>query len=297
MTVTATEIETVDEDGDLLTALDQLTNAVAALCNPQISYIDSQIRQAPSLYMQLFDAVSGEQAQSGSGTGSKSRPPFWTDAFDVKNEIDQALEALQPAHNGVPASVGRMRELLKRQWRPQDVRHMTQISGSLHYWADKITTTLSPQRKWSMPNACPNCGKASVYRPDSGGEVVRQPALSFTAEGCQCANCKYVWGVERFQILAAALQQDSEKKVAGVTVGELIEKLSSLNPETLVVTDDTSCFHYLTDYSARLVRAEVVDRNNSMGPLLQRFHAKSKGEPLEVVILSKWNQGEQAVDL
>lgn len=295
--MTSATTPTVDEDGDLIAALDALTIAVSGLCSPQITFLDSKVRQAPSLYMQLFDAVSGEQAQTGSGTGSKSRPPFWTDAFDVKNEIDVRLEIEQPAHNGVPASVGRMRELLKRKWRPQDVHKIGQLTEALNYWAEKITTTLTPQRKWSLPNACPNCGKSLVRRVDSAGEVVRQPALQITQDGCACLSCKYVWGVERFQILAAALRQDQEKAVSGVTVGELIEKLSSLNPETLVVTDDTSCFHYITDYTVRRVRAEVVDPTNSMGPLLQRFHAKSKGNPIDVVVLSKWNQGEQAIDL
>jgi predicted RNA-binding Zn-ribbon protein involved in translation (DUF1610 family) len=294
--MTAAPIE-VDEDGDLIAAMNDLTAAVGRMVSPQISFVDSQIRRAPSLYMQLFDAVSGEQAQSGSGTGSKSRPPFWTDAFDLKNKIDIRLEFEQIAFQGVPASVGRMRELLRREWRPQDVRKIGQLTDALQEWADAIVNTLSPPRKWSVPNPCPNCGKAVVYRPDSGGQMNRQPALQFTTDGCTCANCKYVWGVERFQILAAALRQDQEKAVTGVTVGELIEKLSSMDPETLVVTDDTSCFHYITDYTVRRVQAEVVDPTNSLGPLLQRFHPKSKGEPVEVVVLSKWNQGEQAIDL
>lgn len=289
----ATTPTTVDEDGDLIAALDALTIAVSGLCSPQITFLDSKVRQAPSLYMQLFDAVSGEQAQTGSGTGSKSRPPFWTDAFDVKNEIDVRLEIEQPAFQGVPASVGRMRELLKRKWRPQDVHKIDQLTEALNYWATKIVTTLTPERKWSLPNACPNCQKSMVRRVDSAGEVVRQPALQITTEGCICANCKYVWGVERFQILAAALRQDAEQKVMGVTVGELIEKLSKVAPDTLVVTTESTAFRYITEFTARTVQAAITS-HHAIGTIVQKFDDKwHKTEPVSIVVLSHQPLGEE----
>ncbi|GAS95484.1 Gp100 [Mycolicibacterium canariasense] len=282
----------VDEDGNLPAAREELADAVAGLCEPVLSLMDGKLMKAPSLYMQLFDAVSGEQAQTGSGTGSKSRPPFWTDAFDVKNEIDTALEIWQPQYTGVPPSVGRMRGLLERKWRPQDVHCIQQITTALGEWKQKINLTLTPTRKWSVPNACPNCGTKVVHRPDSGGLPVRQPALQFTDEGCKCLHCQYVWGVERFQILAAALRQEAEKEVVAVTAAELIEKLSRVAPDTMVVVTDSTAFRYITEFTARSVRVAITN-HHSLGPMVQRFNERFHSDPVHVVVLSPQDQGEE----
>lgn len=281
------------EDGALPLALTTLEDAVAALCDPINIYLDSQLLTSPSLYMQLMDAVMGEQSNTGTGGGSKSRPPFWTDAFDVLNEIDQALEIWQPQHSGVPASVGRMRELLQRPWRPQDCARINTLTKHLQAWAQKITATLFPQRKWTIPNPCPACGETTVYRPDAAGDPVRQPALQFTSEGCKCLACKYVWGVERFEILAAAIRYDLKDQVTGMTAAELIAKLSRVHPETLVVTTDSTAFRYITEFKARTVQARISN-HHSLGPMVQKWNGKiGKGEPVSVIVLSAQQVGEE----
>ncbi len=180
-----------------------------------------------------------------------------------------------------------MRELLARKWRPQDVRQITQITDALQDWATKIGTTLTPERKWSLPNACPNCGTSTVHRKDSANETVRQPALQITPAGCICGNCKYTWGVERFQILAAALQQDTDGKALGMTVAELIEKLTGYDPDALIVVEDSRYFHCITRFQVGCVPMEISDHTNKMGPLVQRFDVKrSKGQPVNVITLT-----------
>jgi hypothetical protein len=116
-----------DEDGALRPALQALADAVAGLCTPLEEYFESRLITTPSLYLQLRDAVTGEQVNTGGGGGSKSRPPFWTDAFDLFTEIDTALEIWQPAFTGVPATVGRLHWLLQRKWRPQDTKRIESL--------------------------------------------------------------------------------------------------------------------------------------------------------------------------
>jgi hypothetical protein len=194
-----------DEDGALRPALQALADAVAGLCTPLEEYFESRLITTPSLYLQLRDAVTGEQVNTGGGGGSKSRPPFWTDAFDLLTEIDTALEIWQPAFTGVPATVGRLHWLLQRKWRPQDTKRIETLVSNLQYWRRRITELLNPPRKWTIAAPCPACQVATVYRKDSTGEPVRQAALQIGPDGCQCLNCRYVWEPYRFQILAKTL--------------------------------------------------------------------------------------------
>jgi len=285
--------ELIDEDGALPLALTALEDAVAALIEPINIVLDSQLMTTPSLYMQLRDAVTGEQANAGTGGGTKSRPPFWTDAFDKLNEIDTALEVWQPQLSGVPASVGRLRALTERSWRPQDCTRIDRLAQHVMTWAKDISALLFPERKFTLPNACPNCGKTTVYRPDCGGDPVRQPALSITSEGCKCAACKYVWGVERFEILAAAIRYDLKEGITGMTAAELIQKLSRVHPETLVVTTDSTAFRYITEFKARTVQARISN-HHSLGPMVQRWNSKiDKGDPVSVIVLSNQQVGDE----
>lgn len=202
--MTAQPIET---DGNLPAAMRALTDAIHQLTEPRSTIHNDTIINGPSLYMQLWDAVDGEATNGGgSGGGAKSRPPFWLDAFDLCREIDVAVECWQPAFTGVPATVGRLKWILKRKWRPQDTRQMEQITTAVQSWAVSIDDLMNPKPKWTLPNPCPNCGVKTVYRNDASGERVRTAALQINGnKGCTCQACRYTWEPHRFQILAGAL--------------------------------------------------------------------------------------------
>ncbi len=215
------------EDGNLPAALRSLDAAVSALCDPRAALAGRSTCQAchndtcehdckqhtcpghttwiPSWYLQLSDVVMGEQSNAGGGGGGKSRPPFWTDAHVLRDEIDTAAECWQPAFTGVPPTVGRLRCILARPWRPQDTRQIDQITAAVESWREAIDTLLNPPPKWTLPSPCPACETATVYRRDGAGEMVRQPALQLSKDGCTCQRCHYTWGPERFHILAATL--------------------------------------------------------------------------------------------
>ncbi|EUA18451.1 putative phage protein [Mycobacterium xenopi 3993] len=54
----------------------------------------------------------------------------------------------------------------------------------------------------------PGMRKKTVYRRDNAGDLVRQPALQITTQGCVCQHCRTVWGPERFMLLAKVLGYD-----------------------------------------------------------------------------------------
>lgn len=195
----------IHEDGALPLALNLLEDAMHALCGPRSQIVEGRVIYSPSRYLQLRDALMGEQVNTGGGGGSKSRPPMWTDAFDLLNEIDVAVEVWQPAFTGVPPTVGRLHWLQQRKWRPQDVRQITQITQAVAEWAASIDALLDPPRKWTLPNPCPACNTAIVQRRDGAGENVRQPALHLDPTGCTCLRCKAHWPPEQFVFLSRVL--------------------------------------------------------------------------------------------
>lgn len=200
-------------DGALIPAKQLLEDALHALCGPQSRLLHGKVLYIPSRYMQLRDATVGEQSNTGGGGGSKSRPPFWTDAFDLLAEIDTAVEVWQPAFSGTPPTVGRLHWIAQRKWRPQDVHQIGQITRAIAEWAAGIDALLDPEPVVYLmapdpstePAACTNCGTRRVYRKDSTGERVRQPALRVTKDGCRCQHCHTSWQPGQLRILAAAL--------------------------------------------------------------------------------------------
>lgn len=198
----------IQPDGSLPLALRELGDAVAALTGPQSRLIGNRLIGIPSRYMQLQDATQGQQSNTGGGGGSKSRPPFWLDAFDLIREIDETVACWQPAYSGVPPTVGRLKHLYMRNWRPQDVRSITQIVTALAAWTASIDALLDPPPKWTLPSPCPACNTATVYRRDNAGDMVRQPALQLGPAGASCAKCHAVWGPQKFVWLANLLGYD-----------------------------------------------------------------------------------------
>lgn len=196
----------LEEDGQLPVAFKLMVDAIHRLCGPQSRFMDGKLLWASSRYLQLQDSLHGEQVNAGTGGGSKSRPPFWTDAHDLLVEIDTAVEVWQPAFTGVPPTVGRLHWIEQRKWRPQDVRQIEQITGAVAEWAAQIDALLDPPKRWTLPYPCPACGERTAYRRDSGGERVRQQALQISEQGCTCGACKAYWPPDKFTWLGRVLE-------------------------------------------------------------------------------------------
>lgn len=159
------------------------------------------------LYLQLYDAVGSGRtgAAQDMGLATTGSNPIWLNAFVILDEIDTAVEVWQPIHTGAPATVGRLRAMLAARYRPQDVRGLEQKTDAFRVWKRQIEELFNPPRKWHIAKPCPNCRTATVYRKDSAGETVRQPALSLGVDACECLACHYIWQPYRFHLLADAL--------------------------------------------------------------------------------------------
>lgn len=192
-------------DGNLPAARTRLERAISALIDPQQTFLDGQLRRGASRYMLLWDATPGEQI-----TGRRelsATAVTWIEALRLRIEIDTRVEITQPAYCGVPPTVGRLKHVLKRTWRPQDVGYVDKMAKAVEEWCVEIDELLNPTPKWTLPAPCPACGKSRVYKRDSAGETVRQPALQIGPNGCYCANpeCDGYWAPEHFVFLSKLL--------------------------------------------------------------------------------------------
>lgn len=199
-------------DGSLPESFRRLDKAVGALIDARDEYINGRTAAIPSLYIQLYDAVPGEQ---GNGHApARSMPPLWIDASHLLGQIDAAIRKWQPAYTKpaqriahlLPPTMSRLRELLQRSWRPQDTHLMDDMSAQLEGWVIDIDMLLTPQHVKSVSEPCPSCGHKTAYRKDSAGETVRVSALQLNpAEGCMCIVCKAFWPPAHFGLLAKVL--------------------------------------------------------------------------------------------
>lgn len=202
-----------NEDGSLPDARRQLDDAIAGLCDPKPQTLhDGTLTWLDSWYCQLRDAIPGSKRDR---TGvSASQPPLWLDAAQLKQEIDTAVAIWErpfPALPGDlsdephPVTVLRLKAIQTRPWRPQDVKGIEQIAAAVASWVENIEALLTDKPRWTLPAACPACNRKTVYRHDSSGELVRQPALQIGVHGCECASCHTTWGPSLFTHLARVL--------------------------------------------------------------------------------------------
>lgn len=220
----------VDEDGNLPAALRALEEAVIGLvdeplklagrhdcgdCHNEDCAEDCILHTCPghltptdSLYMQLRDAVGGGRTGASQGASRpRSLPTGWIDAQRILDEIDFGVALWVTGHNLNPVpTVGRLNNMLRQKYRPQDVHALEQKTQALKEWATDINDLFDPPVVKHLSAPCPACGSTFARRTDSAGEVVRVPALQIVAEkGCTCQNCKHTWSPDLYMHLCRVL--------------------------------------------------------------------------------------------
>jgi len=252
---TAIRVNATAPDGNLPLALQELWDAIDDLTEPATQFINGEAVHADGLLDQLVDELAGQQGNKH-GSFARSMPPLWVDACDLLSQINTALDCWEcglpdlprPRHL-VHAPSARVQQLAKRSYRPQDVHGLEQITAALKAWAKKATDLLSPTPKWTLPNPCPACGEAIVYRKDPTGETIRQTALQFIGPmGCECLNCHHKWSPEYFQMLAKVLTQHNPRNPMN------IDQLAALLRNTFwqALKDDDNPFGWFDQDGQRI---------------------------------------------
>ena len=188
-------------DGNIQHARTKLGRAVQRLTAPRPGVYHDVTLYAPSLYNCLKADLAGTQGDNR--TPAKSLPPIWLDASMLLTEIDAQTLKWAPIPGITP---DRLQRLSFQSWRPQDTDLVTMIARTVDGWCESIMNLLDPQDRKFVSAACPSCGREIVYRKDSAGETVRQPALKLVlSQGCTCQACGAFWAPEKFLFLGRLL--------------------------------------------------------------------------------------------
>lgn len=196
-----------------LTGLDRLNAAVSALLDPRKQMIDNVVYAAAGLYDQLAGEVPAtvRRDYTMAMKAAGSMPPVWVDALDLRVEIDNAVECWHPTGTTTPA---RLRALAARRWRPEESRQVDQLTRNVESWCVEIRSLLDPDRVRRISAPCPACGASHVYRQNSAGEDVRQPALQLVGnQGCTCLACRHTWLPQHYLLLSRVLGFDAPEGV------------------------------------------------------------------------------------
>lgn len=192
-------------DGNIQAARNRLEIAVKRLCSPQTCIHYHHTLTAPCLYDQLAASLAGRQGETR--TPAQSLPPAWVDALQLRTEIDTQTRKWLTRSN-LPTT-DRLRILMDRTWRPQDTQHVTAMARTVAGWCESILHLLDPESRKYIAAACPSCGRRNVYKRDTAGEIVRQPALVvITNVGATCQHCDAHWSPDRYMFLCRLLGFD-----------------------------------------------------------------------------------------
>ena len=162
-------------DGNIVAAKKKLGDAVQRLCERRPGMHGTRTVYQASLYNTLLGDLAGTQGDAR--TPAKSIPPLWIDAVILLQIIDTKAAGWC----GKPG---------------------TTVDG----WCESIQHLIDPERVKHISAPCPQCDTAIVWRKDSAGETVRQPALKVVTEtGCTCQACGTHWGPEYYLHLCRLL--------------------------------------------------------------------------------------------
>ena len=190
-----------DSGGNLPLARSRLGRAVQRLTGPQMLVHYDKTLYAPSLYHQLASDLAGTQGDTR--TPAKSLPPLWIDACQLLDDIDTQTLKWAPVPGDTPTRLAR---LSFHPWRPQDTSLVNDIARRVDGWCESVIHLLDPESVKYIKGPCPSCNRETVYRRDSAGETVRQPALKLVISvGCSCQACDAYWAPDQYLFLCKLL--------------------------------------------------------------------------------------------
>lgn len=191
-------------DGNITAARTKLTDAITKLCAPRTCIHYDATLSAPSLYDMLTSNMSARQGDTR--TPAQSLPPLWVDALQLRSDIDCQVRRWKIMGKNTGSTPETLSILVDRNWRPQDTEHVTSMARQIRSWCDSIVNLFDPEHRKYISAACPSCGKATVYKRDTAGETVRQPALVvITNIGATCQHCDAHWSPDRYLFLCRLL--------------------------------------------------------------------------------------------
>lgn len=196
---------------DLPNPVDELTEAVALLLDPQLPdpLFDPSGHESPSLLEQLVEAAESTSNRGGVAR-SKQTAPASLDVLGLLTSIDRWV-ATGLRSVGYRGRLDLERSVLVRtwashagQWRATNRDYLYASVGEARRWVARAENILTPDPQTIEPRAqpCPSCGKrTAMVHSDDFGEKVQRPSLYLDKAQmivfCRCCDTRWtqqMWG-------------------------------------------------------------------------------------------------------
>ena len=198
--------DTFLDDHELPAAVQDLDDAVYQLTKTQITRVQGRVFTAPSLWVQMQQAVHGTQNGAGGKTVFRSSSPAWLEGIDWCRRVDTKVREWLPHHDGHTLTI--MTALPEQKWPPHMTTDVSKMAKTINGWTRQAEALLSGEGEMEARKPCPECEVRHVYR-QADGETIRQSALTVSTRGARCRHCGTEWGPELLEWLARLLGEDS----------------------------------------------------------------------------------------
>jgi hypothetical protein len=142
--------------------------------------------EVPSLLDQLVAEVAASSNAGGDGgSASPYRSVLALPALEVLSAIERATAAPRDAYIATHV----------RTWAHDPRVDVDGAADLAEQWVQEIRALLDPPPRWTVPGACPACGKSHATVKDDTGQYVRRDTLEINRAtfNARCVSCGTKW--------------------------------------------------------------------------------------------------------
>ncbi len=176
-------------------AIRQLDDVVFELTKPRHTRTDTGIYTAPSLWVQMQQAVHGTRNGIQANTVGESRLPFWVTGHDWCTRVEKKVREWLPHKQGHTLTL--LVALPEQKWTPAQTGDVAAMTKEVWAWVRQAKKFLDDESELEFRQPCPECGEQFQWRHQDG-ENVKVPAITITIRQVRCRWCGTEWEPEWF---------------------------------------------------------------------------------------------------
>ena len=173
----------------------QLDGAIYELTKAQVTRLEGGVYTAPSLWVQMQQAVHGTRNGVEANTIAESRAPFWVTGHDWCSRIDRKVREWLPGVQGHTLTL--LLALPEQKWTPEQAGHVGKMTIEVRRWVAEAVKYLGGESELEYRRPCPECDEQYVWR-HIDGEDVKVPTITITTSVVRCKWCGTEWEPEWF---------------------------------------------------------------------------------------------------
>ena len=183
------------EERELPDMVRQLDEAIYELTKARVARLEGGVFTAPSIFVQMTQAVHGVRNGVEANTIAESRAPFWVTGHDWCSRIERKVREWLPQQYGHTLTL--LLALPEQKWTPEQTSHVGKMTTEVRRWVAEAVKYLDGESELEYRKPCPECEAQHLWR-HIDGEDVKIPAITITTRIVRCKWCGTEWEPEWF---------------------------------------------------------------------------------------------------